>query len=197
MAEQILLQALDFSRTITFTQCVSLGLLVFSFILFKRAYLSPLRKIPGPWLNKFTDLPSIIIAIKGTKSPSTHQLFLKYGNVVRTGPNTVAFNTVDSMKIIYGQAWEKGTFYDALEIGSRMHLLGVRIPAEASKRRKAIMPTFSTSNLRETTPMIHSYISKFITQIDAAQASEGSVDVFRWYRLLAFDIIAVSLNLSA
>lgn len=38
--------------------------------------------------------------------------------------------------------------------------------------------------------MIHSYVSKFTTQIEAKQKLDGSVDVFRWYRLLAFDIIA-------
>ncbi|KAL8276800.1 hypothetical protein RQP46_010805 [Phenoliferia psychrophenolica] len=52
------------------------------------------------------------------------------------------------------------------------------------------MPTFSTANLRATTPLMHSYINKFIAQVENAQEKEGSVDVFRWYRLLAFDIIA-------
>lgn len=38
--------------------------------------------------------------------------------------------------------------------------------------------------------MIHFYITKFTAQIEAAQEIESSVDMFRWYRLLAFDIIA-------
>ncbi|KAL8276794.1 hypothetical protein RQP46_010799 [Phenoliferia psychrophenolica] len=83
------------------------------------------------------------------------------------------------MKVIYGGPWVKSGFYDGLQLKDK-----------AGKRRKAIMPTFSTANLRATTPLMHSYINKFIAQVENAQ-EEGSVDVFRWYRLLACDIIAV------
>lgn len=38
---------------------------------------------------------------------------------------------------------------------------------------------------------MHYYIEKFTAQVENAQMTEDSVDVFRWYRLLAFDIIAV------
>lgn len=37
---------------------------------------------------------------------------------------------------------------------------------------------------------MHYYIEKFTAQVENAQMTEDSVDVFRWYRLLAFDIIA-------
>ncbi|KAL8276786.1 hypothetical protein RQP46_010791 [Phenoliferia psychrophenolica] len=90
---------------------------------------------------------------------------------------TVSSNSVESMKQLYGQSWEKATFYDGLMFEGKVHMLGVHDPKEAVKRRRAVMPTFSTANLKATTPLIHSYIGIFTTEVEAAQRDDGSVDV--------------------
>ncbi|KAL8276178.1 hypothetical protein RQP46_011436 [Phenoliferia psychrophenolica] len=171
----------SFASNVDGKTCVLAFLLVGVAVAIKRAILSPLRNVPGPFLCRISDLPAIIMAGRGQKAVWTHSLFQKYGPLVRTGP----------FSQIYGQSWVKADFYDGLMFEGKMHLLGVRDPKEAVKRRRAIMPTFSTANLKATTPLIHSYIEQFTVQVEAAQRDKGSVDVFRWYRLLAFDIIAL------
>jgi hypothetical protein len=57
--------------------------------IFLTAYTGPLSKIPGPFWSKFTVLPWSISAIRGDSPRTVPELFEKYGNTVRVGPNLV------------------------------------------------------------------------------------------------------------
>jgi hypothetical protein len=87
-----------FSLIQVFFLCAIL-VLFFSYI---HAYLSsPLRKIPGPFLAKFSDWWRVwnhFWEIQTEKLKALHQ---KHGKVVRVGPNTVSFNDPDLVKTIY------------------------------------------------------------------------------------------------
>ncbi|KAK5045144.1 hypothetical protein LTR84_009477 [Exophiala bonariae] len=53
-----------------------------------------------------------------------HELFQKYGNVVRTGPNELCFADINSIKEIYGQSAEpclKNSFYDGFTLTGGTH----------------------------------------------------------------------------
>lgn len=79
--------------------------------------------------------------------------------------------------------------YNPKRIDGIPHSLTFTNPSESKARRKIILPLFQRQNLLDFLPEIQHLTSTLIRQIDHEQASEGSVDVFRWLRLIAFDII--------
>ena len=56
-------------------------------------------------------------------------------------------------------------------------------------RRNILLPLFQQKNLQSFEPDLQHYTSVFLEQIEKEQKAEGSADVFRWFRLVAFDII--------
>ena len=72
------------------------------------AYLqSPLKKIPGPLLAKFTDLWRLIVAYEKKHITTQQELHKKYGDYVQLGPNTVSIADPAAIKTIYST---RGTF---------------------------------------------------------------------------------------
>lgn len=72
------------------------------------AYLqSPLKKIPGPWLAKFSDLWRLINAYEKKHITTQQALHDKYGDYVQLGPNVVSISDPQAVKTIYST---RGTF---------------------------------------------------------------------------------------
>jgi len=72
------------------------------------AYLrSPLKKIPGPLLAKFSNIWRLWNHYGQTHIETQKELHKKYGDVVRLGPNTVSIADAGLLKTIYST---RGTF---------------------------------------------------------------------------------------
>lgn len=71
-------------------------------------------------------------------------------------------------------------------------MLILREPRAVKTRRGLLLPLFQRTNLETFYPELERYTSILLRQIEAEQKSEGSVDIFRWFRLVAFDIIGAS-----
>ncbi|RUS28682.1 hypothetical protein BC938DRAFT_481574 [Jimgerdemannia flammicorona] len=61
---------------------------------------SPLNRIPGPTLNKVSNLPMLAKQVDGSIKDYLNHLHDKYGKVVRLGPNNVAFMDKTDIKEI-------------------------------------------------------------------------------------------------
>lgn len=84
--------------------------LIFQYV---AAYLSsPLKKIPGPFLAKFSNVWRFYNHYKQTHIETQKQLHKKYGDVVRLGPNTVSIADAGLLKTIYST---RGTFLKVSE----------------------------------------------------------------------------------
>jgi len=70
-------------------------------LLFYNFFLHPLRKIPGPSLARCTRLWARIGNFHGRKSERVHDAHLKYGPVVRVGPNELSFADPAAVRDIY------------------------------------------------------------------------------------------------
>lgn len=68
-------------------------------------------------------------------------------------------------------------------------MLILREPRAVKARRGLLLPLFQRANLETFYPEMERYTSILLRQIEAEQKAEGNVDVFRWLRLVAFDII--------
>lgn len=86
---------------------IGLGAIVFitQYVL---AYLSsPLKKIPGPFLAKFSNFWRFLNHYGQTHIETQKKLHEKYGDVVRLGPTTVSIADPSLIKTIYNT---RGTF---------------------------------------------------------------------------------------
>jgi hypothetical protein len=67
-----------------------------------RLYFHPLSKYPGPILGALTDSYDGWYAWKGTLPIEHHRQHLKYGPIVRRGPNSLNFDSHTAYTTIYG-----------------------------------------------------------------------------------------------
>jgi hypothetical protein len=64
-------------------------------------FISPLRRIPGPGLSKFTDAYRAHLTSKGHLDGHMREWHRRWGSAVRVGPNTVSISDPDLIRVIY------------------------------------------------------------------------------------------------
>ena len=95
---------------------------VLSSVYLLRCLLSPLNKIPGPALAKYTSWILKWHEFHANRTRYIHALHLRYGPVVRIAPNEVAFASQGAVKEIYcsaGSGYDKTEFYDLFKVYGR------------------------------------------------------------------------------
>ena len=77
------------------------------------AFLSPLAKIPNAHFTAgFSPLWILWKRYSGAENQAIHHAHLKYGPIVRTGPNDINVNCVDGgIKTVYSGGFEKPNWY--------------------------------------------------------------------------------------
>ncbi|KAJ1926235.1 hypothetical protein EC988_010316, partial [Linderina pennispora] len=91
---------------------VSLAIAVYVALTIKRAFFSPLSTIPGPFLNKLSNLPLRYHTMTGSYHAYTTQLHTKYGEVVRIGADFISLsNTSDTRLVLATHGFRKGPIY--------------------------------------------------------------------------------------
>lgn len=94
------------------------------------AYLrSPLKKLPGPFLAKFSDLWRFFNHYGQTHIETQKELHAKYGDAVAIGPKTVSVADPSLIKTIYST---RGTF---LKVSKPTYLLSLWIDADSPVER--------------------------------------------------------------
>lgn len=85
------------------------------------AYLSsPLKKLPGPFVAKFSNWWRFYNHYSKTHIETQQALHKKYGSAVRIGPNTVSLSDASLVKTIYST---RGTFIKVSELQARLSCL--------------------------------------------------------------------------
>lgn len=74
-------------------------------ILLYQLYFSPLSRLPGPWLTKISTTPEANALKAQRRARWVTELFEQNPDAVaiRTGPNSVSFNSPEAIKSIYGK----------------------------------------------------------------------------------------------
>lgn len=78
-----------------------LGVILISLMIY-RVYLHPLAHIPGPKLAALSNIWQAYHARNGRMLELGKGLHVKYGPMVRIGPNEVWFDSPEAFRIIYG-----------------------------------------------------------------------------------------------
>ncbi|KAJ5261202.1 hypothetical protein N7478_011797 [Penicillium angulare] len=155
-------------------------------------YFHPLRKFPGPFFARSSNLWGRYQNMHGQKSHSIHASHRVYGPVVRIAPNTLSFSRPAAVRDIYtskNKFVKEESFYRAKRIFRENHLLSFRDPEAHHQRRKLLSRGFSQAALVEFEPNIISKINTLLDQWSTLTLENSVVDVYPWVHMLGFDTI--------
>lgn len=162
----------------------------------------PLRSIPGPLLCRMTSLWTYWHSYIGDDCSRISELHERWGPVVRIAPNEVSISDGAALAPIYS---EKGGFlkapcYANFDIEGHSTIFSTRDPGHRAIRSKAVVPVFSTSNLRSGSETIEGCVSKMVARLkeEAAESRAASkassepkpVNVLNIARSLAVDAVS-------
>lgn len=153
--------------------------------------MSPLRKIPGPFYTRCTNLPLKIAVVRGQRIYHIHSLHKAYGSVVRISPNEVSVADADSFRIIHraGSGFLKSDFYARFVNQPVPAMLDMSNPKQHAARRKLLARSFSKSELRTNWEgMLRSKTTLAMEKIKDDIMANGQADVLRWLFFLATDM---------
>jgi cytochrome P450 len=113
-----------------------------------------------------------------------HDLHLKYGDIVRIGPNELLYRSTESWKEIYGHRSGKGqlqkdpAFYTSPP-GS-VHSIITAGTEQHARIRRLIAHTFLEKALREQEALMKGYLDLLIRRLHESEALNKPVDMVEW-----------------
>ncbi|OHF00678.1 isotrichodermin C-15 hydroxylase [Colletotrichum orchidophilum] len=160
-------------------------------------FLHPLRRFPGPVLQRASPLIWAWQHATGYQAFRTQRLHDRYGPVVRISPNHLSFTDVKAWKDIYG--FQIGKELSENEIPkSRLFTTTIRtVPTsivnaereEHQRYRRALSHGFSDSSMRAQEGIIVKYIDKLISCLhENCDRKEAPINIEAWYNWTTFDI---------
>ena len=84
-------------------------------VAFYRLHFGPLKDVPGPWYTKVSDLWLAANALALRRVHAIDAIFVKYGPVVRLGPNKIGFIDPEAKKIVYSR-YPKDPYYNVFRV---------------------------------------------------------------------------------
>jgi hypothetical protein len=159
------------------------------------AFWTPLRKIPGPFLARFTGLYRLNLVRKGKAPENYRSLHHQYGPIVRVGPNHVSISDVAMIPTIYGigSQFTKTPFYTTMSPeykGTRLDsLFSARDVPYHRNLKSQVAQMFSMTNMRNYEPHVDDCNAIFSARLEEAASKNEVLDLAEWLQWYAFDVI--------
>ncbi|OTA96585.1 hypothetical protein M434DRAFT_67275 [Hypoxylon sp. CO27-5] len=166
-----------------------------------RISLHPLRKYPGPFLAKLSDCYGGFYASLGCLPRITWQDHLKYGPVMRHGPDRLVFNSVAALKDIYqNDRLTKSRVYLVTQRAPNVYSLFNATDRQMHRaKRKLIGSAVNEHSMRGFEPIMQGQIDIFLNQILLASMTSDVVDMSELSKRLGMDVaglLAFGYNLN-
>lgn len=155
--------------------------------------MTPIRRVPGPWYAKFTQLVLKKHTIQGRRMHYVHKLHELYGPVVRIGPEEIDISDPVAAKEIHriNSGFLKSDFYGKFRKGDTQDLFSMTDPKAHTERRKMFAPLFSKSALRSNwEASVVEKVSVAVDKMKLEAQTNGSVDIFKWWTFMTADVIS-------
>ncbi|KAH8724657.1 cytochrome P450 [Phaeosphaeriaceae sp. PMI808] len=162
-------------------------------ILLHRGFFHRLRKIPSPFLARFSKFYGVFAGVLPNfqyykKTEEWHKQY--QSDVIRTGPREVNVYCADAVPVIHGplSRCRKGPWYNGVD-----HLSGISTHATRDKedhkiRRKAWGHALNTKALRDYGPRLNRHALALMTKLKD-QAKQPSVRITNWVNFYSFDVM--------
>lgn len=160
----------------------------------QNAFFSPISKVPGPLVRKFTIIPHVYSLIAGKEPVTILELHQKYGPIVRFGPKHVMYaGSSEAFKDVHGA--RKGGYIpkDALFYGmvnNQVHSLATAPASQHPRLRRIFAPAFGDRALREQEPLIKKYSSLMSDKLHERADTGAATDMVLFYNACTFDVMA-------
>ena len=178
-----------------YMMCFSLPFLLLVLRSFYRVLLHPLSHIPGPLLPSITSAWLNYHAYIGDEASSVHDLHKKYGPVVRIGPNDVDIADGAALNPIYVDkgGFRKPIYYRNFDIDGHASIFSATDPNHRASRAKAVLPLFSSANLRAGADRIYGCVNRFTAKVKEDSKHKAPVNILNLTRSFATDAVTAYL----
>ncbi|KAJ3956530.1 hypothetical protein N0V92_006902 [Colletotrichum tropicale] len=156
-------------------------------------FFHPLRRFPGPKLWAATPLPAALSVLRGLSHVKILELHKRYGDIVRVGPNELAFAHSDVWKDVCGHLKRdqeengKDPKYGNEDLDKSL------ISASRERHgplRRLLSHGFSARAMAEQQPLINTYIDLFMERLrEHGENGSRPIDASKWFEWTTFDII--------
>ncbi|KAI1171060.1 cytochrome P450 [Nemania sp. FL0916] len=165
------------------------------FNLYRHITLHPLRRYPGPLLAKVTDLYALRYALSTDLHRQTYLDHLKYGSVVRHGPNKLVFNSVQALHDIHhaNRLTKSRVYLASVQGPNTLNLFNAIDPEFHRTRRQLVAPVVNDKSMRIFEPTMIEQVDIFIEKLrPSSQGSESQyVDMTARCKYLGMDIVGL------
>lgn len=168
------------------------ALLVLFFVFVVPAVRSPLRRIPGPRLARFTSAVLRWNEFQGRRTLYVHELHKRYGPVVRLAPNEVSFASAAAVKDIYGSAgsgYDKTDFYNLFTVYGRRTMFSTLNKENHAHRRRILADRYANTNVMKPSSLSGIETRSRVFAQLCGDAVDGIHDIYISLHSYAFDCV--------
>ncbi|KAJ2771102.1 hypothetical protein IWQ57_002361 [Coemansia nantahalensis] len=167
-------------------------------------FVSPMRKLPGPWYTNLTGVERKYYAWRGLEHHYFLRMFAKHGPLVRVGPDKVGVGEVAMFRKMMGSYdLPKAQMYENFAIVGE-NIFTTRNTEFNKIRRRQIGPAFTAGYVRQMAPLLQTdgldeVCRLFDAQIAAAEKQQqpgavgkarGTTNTYYAFTMMATDIIS-------
>ncbi|PWY79693.1 cytochrome P450 [Aspergillus heteromorphus CBS 117.55] len=160
---------------------------------------SPIQRLPGSLLHKFTSLPLKIAIARGESHYFTVNLHRQYGPIVALSPTMISVSDSHEVKrIIHTEDWPKSeaVYGNFRQDPKRPTLIAFSDKKAYSHRKRLVSSMFGIRYIRSMQPLMLDCISVAVTELErrcrSAPSGTVEVDMQHMIQALAADIIGVT-----
>ncbi|KAF9771388.1 hypothetical protein IL306_010970 [Fusarium sp. DS 682] len=172
--------------------CLTLAWVVLTLV---KSIRSPLTRVPGPFLARFTRLWLLKQAYFGTYPKTSIELHKKYGPIVRIAPNEYSIDDPAAAKIIYGsgRGFTKSPWYYASgnPISPLPNIFVEPNPHIHAQARRKVAAAYSMTNLVQLEPFIDKCSAVLKERLEEFARSGYPLEISHWMQCYAFDVIGM------
>lgn len=157
-------------------------------------FLSPLRRVPGPFYARFTNLFYLNRVRNGGFQHENVALHRKFGPLVRLGPKLVSIDDPSALKTIYGigSKFPKSDWYYAWRVPGpgNFTLFADQNIARHADTRKRFQNLYSMTSLVSYETFVDECADIFAKRLQEIADAGEQLNVGHWFQCYAFDVIA-------
>lgn len=171
--------------------------LVISLALYKLAiypfFISPLKNIPGPYVNRISKIPFWYHMWSGQLLANTHKWHELYGDVVILSPGQVSCNDDPKfLKDIYTKNMPKSEYYaNYTNHGGRQNIFTSLDTSSHLKMKKMVLGLYQKSAVltQNNRDFLVKKMTQLISIVDSYAVAHKSIDVLSLFGALAMDVV--------